>query len=795
MESFLDRSNNIQKYSLQGVNTTTYIYFNPSSRNKKLPIFKQLIESRDDKLVFQNKHDPNDTYHNLIMYIDRLITVDEVLCNGLEPEDIQNYALNTADIVLVISGNGQLMPNGNIYGFSLLQIHKHSNSVYAGFICSNNKVRYGGDNIMRSIEFICNILYIQKITLQSVQSAISFYERYGFNIIGSCTDKHIVCDMEKNMGIKIRFKKGSKVIYTKQETKPVVTIDEIHIDKLSPNGYIYYTIQLQNGTKIKTTDIYLKENTSFTGQNVAPKQTTSIVEFTQGSKVLYKNNSMTTPETVTIIAVHRDNLPELYYTIQLSDGREKQTPHIYLKNIQPQTQLRTPTENIRTPTENIQTNKFEKGSLVLYKKNKDDASEMATILDVHLDDLPEIYYTIQLQNEETSKINEVLLYPPEVIYWKDSKKIHTTVTRFEKEENKYVIIDRDTGHSISENEFTTGLEIKTGRENLLFIPDRISEIVGRKDQPNHYPSQNQIDAISHCAKLRNMKLGDRPFGCTPGCHVHDSLFSQYHAVSIAYTKIPPNKRPDQRISRRTNINRNTIFIHATSRIRRSVSRYHRVSNTEADFPNDETYQKNPEDSYTSLYDDPRWVNFLENPRIGSGWIDGWPGAATLYACANELGCVINVLTDYGTKNNVISIIPAKLSGKNSYEENISRKHSYEDSEDVNWRNEWSGPYSGGGATGSKPQKPPEDPRPFWNEIWIAYIDRHIYAPLELIQPTEIKGGRRKIKYIRSRKITKKTHKQNKTRKQNKKNKKNKKKRNKYNQSKTTNRKITRKKHY
>ena len=135
------------------------------------------------------------------------------MCNGLEPEDIQNYALNTADIVLVISGNGQLMPNGNIYGFSLLQIHKHSNSVYAGFICSNNKVRYGGDNIMRSIEFICNILYIQKITLQSVQSAISFYERYGFNITGSCTDKHIVCDMEKNMGIKIRFKKGSKVIH------------------------------------------------------------------------------------------------------------------------------------------------------------------------------------------------------------------------------------------------------------------------------------------------------------------------------------------------------------------------------------------------------------------------------------------------------------------------------------------------------------------------------------------------------------------------------------------------------
>ena len=272
------------------------------------------------------------------------------------------------------------------------------------------------------------------------------------------------------------------------------------------------------------------------------------------------------------------------------------------------------------------------------------------LLDVHLDDLPEIYYTIQLQNEETSKINEVLLYPPEVIYWKDSKKIHTTVTRFEKEENKYVIIDRDTGHSMSGDQYTTGREIKTGRENLLFIPDRISEIVGRKGQPNQYPSQNQIDVISHCAKLRNMKLGDSPFGCTPGCRVEDSLFSQYHAVSIAYTKIPPNKRPKEYISQRTTVNRNTIHRYAVTRIMRNIHEYgSSVCNTEED--GYESYQKNPEDYYSSLYDDHRWINVLVSPVFGDGYNDGWPG--NVICMCKRTGCVINAY-DY-EQNNVISI--------------------------------------------------------------------------------------------------------------------------------------------
>lgn len=754
--------------SFQGFETSPRVYFNPYityTNNPYLPFCKELIESRSDQLSFQNKNDPTDTYSNLIIDIYRLITVNKILCNGLEPDNIKNYALNTADILLVMTDKN-IKPYGTIYGFSLLKIHKSSNSLHVGFICSNNEGKYGGLITMEAIEFICNILYIQKITLHSVQSTISFYKRYGFNTIGSCTDEDILCNMEKRLKIIPRFKKGTTVIYIKEITKPVVTIDAIHIDKLIPDGYVYYTIQFQNGSKLKVTDVELKENTSVTAQNV-PKQTTSIVEFTQGSNVLYKNNSMTTPEIVTIIAVHRDNLPELYYTIQLSDGREKQTPHIYLKNIQPQTQLRTPTESIRTPTENIRTNKFEKGSLVLYKKNKDDASEMATILDVHLDDLPEIYYTIQLQNEETSKINEVLLYPPEVIYWKDSKKIHTTIERFDKEENKYVIIDRDIERRI--DGYTTGREIKTGRENLLFIPDRISETLEKIYKANQNPSQNQIDAISYCAKLRNMKVVDIPSDS------YDLIRSQYNAVSIAYAKIPFNKRPDSRIAySQGKINENSMCQYAVEHIRIAL-RYSSGNNII-----EEDYNKNPEDTVTSIYYEnrERWFNELMNPNIYNS-NDGWPGAATLYACANLLGCVINVLTDYGTKNNVISIIPARLAGKQYY---YGRNNINYDG----WRNEWSGPYSGGGASGSKLQKPPEKPRPLWNEIWIAYIDRHIYAPLEPIQPTETKGGRGKTKYIRSRKITRRTHK---------KNRKNKKKRNKYNQSKTTNRKITRKKHY
>ena len=62
---------------------------------------------------------------------------------------------------------------------------------------------------------MCNILFITKIKLNSVDSAISFYEKYGFYKKGICDNNEELCEMEKNLtkkslGGKPRKSKKSK---------------------------------------------------------------------------------------------------------------------------------------------------------------------------------------------------------------------------------------------------------------------------------------------------------------------------------------------------------------------------------------------------------------------------------------------------------------------------------------------------------------------------------------------------------------------------------------------------------
>lgn len=53
-----------------------------------------------------------------------------------------------------------------------------------------------------------------------------------------------------------------------------------------------------------------------------------------------------------------------------------------------------------------------------------------------------------------------------------------------------------------------------------------------------------------------------------------------------------------------------------------------------------------------------------------------------------------------------------------------------------------------------PKKIPEEPVPGWNEIWIAYLDRHHYMALEPMSQSEVKGGKYKKLSKRSRKTRK-----------------------------------------
>jgi hypothetical protein len=182
------------KYNLKNLNTNTYIYFNPSNA-EKIDEIKTIIEM-DDTLNFPNESDINDTYKNLSQLILRGKNVG-FLCKGLTLEYIQD-ALDSADAIVAISSQGtNLLPNGNLFGFALINFDENDNSVNIDVICSHIGIKYAGDILINSINNICNKLFITKIKLNSVSSAISFYEKYGFIKKGLCENSNELCEMEK----------------------------------------------------------------------------------------------------------------------------------------------------------------------------------------------------------------------------------------------------------------------------------------------------------------------------------------------------------------------------------------------------------------------------------------------------------------------------------------------------------------------------------------------------------------------------------------------------------------------
>lgn len=130
-------------------------------------------------------------------YILRLIENTEFLCKGLSLSYKKN-AVETANAMIVISSSGMnILPNGNVFGFALLNFNEKENSLYIDIICSHVGIKYAGEILLKSITHMCNILFITKIKLQSVSSAISFYEKYGFNKKTACDIPGQLCEMEK----------------------------------------------------------------------------------------------------------------------------------------------------------------------------------------------------------------------------------------------------------------------------------------------------------------------------------------------------------------------------------------------------------------------------------------------------------------------------------------------------------------------------------------------------------------------------------------------------------------------
>ena len=113
------------KYNLKNDgNIQTYVYFKPTESNN-LDDIKKIIK-HDHKIdhkikVYPNNLDvdPYNSYENVTDYIYRIITESKFLCKGLSPSYIYD-GFYTADALIIIGSSMDLLPNGNIYGFALI---------------------------------------------------------------------------------------------------------------------------------------------------------------------------------------------------------------------------------------------------------------------------------------------------------------------------------------------------------------------------------------------------------------------------------------------------------------------------------------------------------------------------------------------------------------------------------------------------------------------------------------------------------------------------------------------------
>lgn len=191
------------KYNLSNVeNLTTTAYFNPTKVNDLDHIMVLLRNNNINVYPNDENTDINNNYNNVTSYIYRIIKNTRFLCKGLNSEYILD-SFNTVDAVIIISSSDYILPNGNVYGFALINFNENNNSIYIDVICSHVGIKGAGDVLIKQMQNIGKNLFMTHIYLTSVSSAITFYEKYGF------VKKDSLCN-DMCLMVKILNKKGGK---------------------------------------------------------------------------------------------------------------------------------------------------------------------------------------------------------------------------------------------------------------------------------------------------------------------------------------------------------------------------------------------------------------------------------------------------------------------------------------------------------------------------------------------------------------------------------------------------------
>ena len=185
-----------RRYSAKKIKTKTHIYFNKTT--PEIDDIKMLLTSANFD-VYPNDEDENknknNTYKNAMGLIQSKVEND-FLCEGLSKDYITG-SFKKVDAIVAVGSPGDLLPNGSVFGFALIQFNDKTNSIYIDVICSHIGIKYGGEILMKEIDNICKALFMTQISLQSVDSAISFYKKYGFSKCDDlCKD---MCLMIKNI--------------------------------------------------------------------------------------------------------------------------------------------------------------------------------------------------------------------------------------------------------------------------------------------------------------------------------------------------------------------------------------------------------------------------------------------------------------------------------------------------------------------------------------------------------------------------------------------------------------------
>ena len=106
----------------------------------------------------------------------------EVLCKDLDIFGIESE-LEYSNLVIVISSSdhGGDLTKMKILGFAVVYL-LNVEHMKVEYVCSHNNTKYVGDMLLNTIFDIGKALDIKRIKLDSVESAVNFYKKYGFTI-------------------------------------------------------------------------------------------------------------------------------------------------------------------------------------------------------------------------------------------------------------------------------------------------------------------------------------------------------------------------------------------------------------------------------------------------------------------------------------------------------------------------------------------------------------------------------------------------------------------------------------